>query len=359
MRLKICKIFNINHRNNLNNNMSSSKRHIPHDMNPDDNIEKYFSNLCSGIEVINNMNIKMVVDKIMKIINKNDSVCNKKCIYHEYNKNRMKYKDIQIYLCEEINSFSFDRRPLVVKKREVNLSSYVHFHKIINNIYEQKNCHQLLGLINEQLDKNIFNKAYMKDKILQVALSNNMFEYGSSLNKDNKDVYSDPCHNNNNKLYCSLNENKFEEDNQNILNSLDRKKDNHVNHSMVDDTNLSNINNTCHKNNDTNNNDNNNNNSCDNNLSTHIEEKENIKKCTDNIFNDTFFIFNENSDLYTNEEYKKNRIYSINNKNNINEYVKNKMMKYTSNNYLSNKISTNILQNLFNIYVCSYLMKKK
>ncbi|SOV16932.1 conserved Plasmodium protein, unknown function [Plasmodium sp. gorilla clade G2] len=352
MRLKICKIFNINHRNNLNNNMSTSKRNMSHESNPEDNIEKYFSNLCSGMEVINNMNIKMVVDKIIKIINKNDSVCNEKCIYHEYNKNYMKYKDIQIYLCEEINSFSFDRRPLVIKKREVNLSSYVHFNKIINNLYEQKNCGHLLGLINQQLDNDIFIKTYMKEKILKGGVNNNMFDHSICSKEDNKDnIYSD--HNNNKKISfsssSSSNEIKLEENNQTILNSSDIPKNNDVNHNIVDDTYLNNINNF-HNNNK--------NNSDDNILITASEDKETIKKCTDNIFNDTFFIFNENSDLYTNEEYKKNRIDTINNKNIINEYAKNKMLKYTSNNYLSNKISTNILQNLFNIYVSSYLMKK-
>ncbi|CRG93588.1 conserved Plasmodium protein, unknown function [Plasmodium gallinaceum] len=310
MKLRICKIYNINHRNEYKSVNSKKIYSNLNNENEDDDIENYFSNICNGNEVINNMNIKMVVDKIIKIINKKDNICNEKCIYYNYNNCTMKNKDVQIYLCESINSFGFDRRPLCVKKREVILSSYVHFHKIINNYYIYKNSKYLDNIIKNELNEDVFKKGIMKNQILTLD---------SSIEK--------------------LQDNWYENDLSSIL-----FKDNNVisKNNENENFNITNHNICCDKKGI--------------NLKSFSEEEKNKNKNinTDHVFNDTFFIFNDNSDLYTNEEYKKNKLENLNkvNENNRNKNIPN------PNNYIWDKICTNFMQSLFNIYVCSYLMKQ-
>ncbi|SBT49251.1 conserved Plasmodium protein, unknown function [Plasmodium ovale wallikeri] len=275
MKLRICKIFNINHRNELKHaigNKSNAQKKYTHLKNEkeEDDIENYFSNICSGREVINNMNIKMIVGKIMHILNKKDNVCNEKCIYNEYNKCIMKNKDIHVYLCESLNCFAFDRRPLCIKKRDIVLSPYVHFHNLLNNYHFDKDTKKLHDVIKSQINRDVFKNGIMTS-----------LEKGKHFNNDEK--------------------------------------------LLLQST----------------------------------EEDKNRNKYTDSIFNESFFIFNDNSDLYTYEEYKKSRIDNISKSNE--KIISNRILKNTidiSNGKMWDMLCSQYLQGLFNIYVCSYILRQ-
>ncbi|CRH02706.1 conserved Plasmodium protein, unknown function [Plasmodium relictum] len=310
MKLRICRIYNINHRNEYKSINSQKKYLNLNNENEDDDIENYFSNICNGNEVINNMNIKMVVDKIIKIVNKKDNICNEKCIYNNYNNSNMKNKEVQIYLCESINSFGFDRRPLCVKKREVILSSYVHFHKIISNYFMYKNSKCLDNIIKNELNEDVFKKEIMKSQILKWEDNIEKSQIKQTENDLSSILFKD-------ENFTSEN---IENENSNVANSntYSDKKERFAWKIFSE------------------------------------EKNKNKNKCVDYIFNDTFFIFNDNSDLYTNEEYKKNKLENLSK---VNENNRNKIIR-NPNNYIWDKICTNFLQSLFNIYVCSYLMKQ-
>ncbi|CAD2114010.1 conserved Plasmodium protein, unknown function [Plasmodium vinckei] len=342
MNLQICRIVNINHRigfklgtnthasgNSSTNRMNVNKKnsHLT-SQRDENNIENYFSNICNGSEVINNMNINMVVDKILKIVNKKDSMCNDKCIYHNYNKNNMKNKEVQIYLCEAINSFAFDRRPLCIKKRDITLSTYANFYKIINNYNSNKNQNKLHDIIKNHLDHDVFKKGVMKKNIL--------LNCGySSKGKDNNTYQIEEAQANEfpdgikTGIECLSNGDKDTSTKNNI---------NEQNESHLYTENNSNIALKSERKNI---------------YSTSDDEKIKTKE-TDNIFNEMFFIFNDNSDLYTYEECKQSRIDSINkvNENNI------KKNRTYNRNALWDMLSTRYLQALFNIYVCSYLIEQ-
>lgn len=351
MNFQICRIVNINHRigfkfgtnthlnsNSSNNRMNVNKKffHLTSQRN-ENNIEDYFSNICNGNEVINNMNINMVVDKILKIVNKKDSMCNDKCIYHNYNKNNMKNKEVQIYLCEAINSFAFDRRPLCIKKRDITLSTYANFYKIINSYNPNKNQNKLHDIIKKHLDHDVFKKGIMKKNIL--------LNCGySSKGKDNKisqieevqinefpkdikteidclsGVYKDTSIKNN------INENK--------TTNIDEQNEPHICTENIYNIDLKSERKNIYETSD------------DENIQT---------KETDNMFNEMFFVFNDNSDLYTYEEFKQSRIDSINKINENNNIKKNSTY---NRNTLWDMLSTRYLQALFNIYVCSYLIEQ-
>ncbi|ETB61784.1 hypothetical protein YYC_01602 [Plasmodium yoelii 17X] len=351
MNFQICRIVNINHRigfklgtNTHANNSSSTIRMNVNKKNyhltsqrDENNIEDYFSNICNGNEVINNMNINMVVDKILKIVNKKDSMCNDKCIYHNYNKNNMKNKQVQIYLCEAINSFAFDRRPLCIKKRDITLSTYANFYKIINSYNPNKNQNKIHDIIKKHLDHDVFKKGIMKKNILLNC------GYSSKV-KDNK--------------ICQIEQVQTNEITKTIKKEIDYLSDGDEDTSIKKNINENKTTNIDKQNESQ---------ICTENISniTLKSEKKNIydtsddekiqTKETDNLFNEMFFIFNDNSDLYTYEESKQSRIDSINKINENNNIKKNNTF---NRNPLWDMLSTRYLQALFNIYVCSYLIEQ-
>ncbi|VWU50341.1 conserved protein, unknown function [Hepatocystis sp. ex Piliocolobus tephrosceles] len=159
LKLRICKIYNINHKGEYKQNNSNINK------NNEEDGKVYFNNICNGREVINNMNINIVVENILKLISKKNNICHEKCIYNNYNKNIMKNKEIQIYLCEAINSFGFNRRSFSIKKREIINSSYVHFQKTIENYYLQKDSNKLTDIISYHLSQDVFKHGVMKQKM--------------------------------------------------------------------------------------------------------------------------------------------------------------------------------------------------
>ncbi|ANQ10794.1 Uncharacterized protein PCOAH_00054000 [Plasmodium coatneyi] len=280
MHLRVCKVININHPNEYKGMRSG---HQKKDKVSAD--QQYFANLCNGSEVINNININMVVEKIVEIASrKESSLCEENCIFNRRNKMYGKKKNIQIYLCESINSFAFDRRPLFIKRREVTFSSFVHFQNIVKT-YLGGSRNSLDALIGRRMEEDVFDMGVRKRNFLS------------------------SCH----------------VEDENVAGG--------TTDVLVDG------------------------------------ERSNVD--LDHLFNETLFFFNDNSDLYTYEEYKRGRLQSVgrggdqDNKpsaeqqhNAAGRMWMARSAAHAERENLWDSLCTKYAQNLFNIYVCSFLTKQ-
>ncbi|KJP88056.1 hypothetical protein AK88_02331 [Plasmodium fragile] len=314
MHLRVCKIININHPNEYKGMTSehpkkdyttegTASRERKDKMNAD---QQYFANLCNGSEVINNINIKMVVEKIIEIASRNESsLCEHKCVFNRYNQMHGKKKKIQIYLCESINSFAFDRRPLYIKRREVTLSSFVHFHNIMNT-YLGVSRNSLDVLIGRRMEEDVFDMNLRRDKLLSSCHVKKEGREGGEVGQMGEAGQATETN------------------------------------GEVEEGQTS------------------------NNVGT-AANPPNI----DHLFNETLFFFNDNSDLYTYEEYKKAKLQSVGRAGDQDNKPTGEQQNaaagktwmarsatHAQGENIWDSLCTQYAQNLFNIYVCSFLTKQ-